>query len=178
MELSENSFVAKYYKWIFHNVLPMDFCTLFWNTLFSIAFFPVIIITRLPLWGNTWYGQTLISRIGWGLLQWASSMVIAVFGLAILHDSWLHWTWVKTMNPILGFFLGLATVIVIILAIVSVVAIVVLLIEGGKWIYYKLDNRTSEKKVKLVQTPAREAHVAIIYNTIRNKYCTKITWKA
>ncbi len=53
MELKENSFLARYYKFMFNGGLPKDFCTLFWNTLIATFLLPIAIpaiIAKSEFW--------------------------------------------------------------------------------------------------------------------------------
>jgi len=145
--------------------LPKDFCTLFWNTLIATIFLPITII---GFWIPEWNKKFMVIKILYGVLFWILSLYIMMLGDLILEK--LGWINIKEMSMFLLLPLGAVTGIMIITMIFGI---------GGGCVYLgqNIYDKIQEKRYGIPFSEKKPSKLSIIWNTIRNKYCTKINWK-
>jgi hypothetical protein len=158
---------------MFNGKLPMDFCTLFWNTLFSVVLLPFTIIAAFPLWKSDCFDdRILFGKWFNGTLLWLATLFFSVCGLGLLEKMQLHF-W-KDLWFIPAMILGLLTFLIFILSIIiAFVVVVILPIEGVKSTrdYYR------EKRWEKMNISPSQPKIVLLWGAIRKKYCTKIDWK-
>ncbi len=169
MELKENSFLAKYYRFMFDN-LPKDFCTLFWNILFATIFFPLT-IAYYPF-AESWNKNAfpLVVRAIFGAIVWMFATLLGVLGAVQLEK--LGWEGFIKLSFFLVVPIGL---VFIILAFAIIIAIAVGTGYGISKVWKAAFPKKEKNYEDEVTTPLSK--LSIIWSTIRNKYCTKIDWK-
>jgi hypothetical protein len=178
MELKSNSFIAHYYRFMFNDKLPKDFCTLFWNTLISIILFPVAISAAIPLWKyENWDDRKLISKFIHGLFIWIGSFIFSLFGYAILIFFKLKF--INYFPFLLQYITGLVALVLLIGIIISIAFLIGLIIQFIRDIISEIKERRYVQKYGDNLNPQvnKTSNIKIMWGTIRNKYCTKIDWK-
>ena len=182
MNFNTNSFLARYYRWMFRGTLPNDFCTLFWNTLLSVIFlpmtclvYPVDLLFRTDKWESSLAGKVVI-----GMIWWVLFFLLPAMGLAVLDEYLPSIGW-KTWNIWLALAVGWLAILIFGLILVLIGAIIFGSFYGLSHLHstIKEDRRLlrelqGEVDINGVSQPSK---LRIILDTIRNKYCTKITWK-
>lgn len=175
-----NSFLGRYYKFIFNGVLPETTCDLYRNILFSIIFFPLFIISAVPLWADeNWENKSLFRKTFNGFLLWFGAFVAGLLGLAILYKAgFIFWNNFPLVPALL---VGLITFVIVF---GGVILTIVGLIWLGMVTYEKtseyFNNKKWERRAAAVNAPQAEkkpSKVQVIIDTLKNKYCSKITWE-
>src|SRR5258705_3952614 len=94
--LKANSFIGRFYKFMFDDTLPETTCQLYRNTILSILLLPMAISAAFPLRKDeSWDQKTLIGKWFNGCIIWISSILIAALGLGVLNE--LHFTFWKEL---------------------------------------------------------------------------------
>lgn len=189
MSFKENSLIAFYYKWMFCGRLPNNLCVFFWNSLLSILLLPLTfpyflfsLISERRLWRNS----GLFDKAAYGLLTYLGVFLAFCFGLGsfekVFGPIWRLWGFWPVMGAAVlglsGLILAFATFI---LAIVGICAGVFYSVEFIKNIFRKkvTIKTVSELGIEYVEHyyEPKVLKIVILWNAIRNKYCTKIEWK-
>lgn len=188
MTIKSNSLIAYYYKWMFRGDLANDFCSLFWNTLFSILLLPLTFPAFLAslIFGHDVWDRKLLDKAFRGLLTYFALFLAFCFGLGtfekVFGNAWRTWGFWEVLGAGFIGFIGLAvTIILIVLSIGGIIAF-------GMWIGVKVKQLFQKKVVYKTRTEngqtyeqhfytPREFKLVAMWNAIRNKYCTKIDWK-
>lgn len=177
MTLDPNSLLGRYYRWMFRGKLPNDFCTLFWNMLLGVLFLPITFIVwpvSLLFRSDGWNAPLAARVLFIGPFYWILFFTIPTIGLSALKqnfgiDLFGANFWVAMA---VGWLAGLAVGLAIVLGFGSIV-----LIAYGFYCtseQYKEDRRLlRELQGDNVEPPK----LRVLWDTIRNKYCTKIEWK-
>ena len=160
MEINKNSFLARYYMFMFDD-LPKDFCTLFWNTLIATIFLPITIVI---FWIPNWSKKSMIVKILYGIIFWILLLVGGIAGGSLIEK--IGWTNFLKMSMFLVIPLGFIALFILILTIVGIGIGICYIVERG---FLKLSKIGLNKE--------KPSKLSIIWSTIRNKYCTKINWK-
>src|SRR6478609_476468 len=108
MEINKNSFLARYYMFMFNNNLPKDFCTLFWNTPLSIILIPLAIPYRIDK--NEWFNSSLTLKTIFGTVWWVLILFIGSIGGMIIEN--LGWTGFIKLSIFLIIPLGLIVMLI------------------------------------------------------------------
>lgn len=186
MEIKSNSWIAIYYRWMFNDKLPNDFCTLFWNTLLSLCSLPLTIpayLTSFAFGNEVWNDRNLLGKMFHGFLTYFGFIVAYFIGLAtwdnVFGSTWKTWDFWSILGVALVGFIGVA--LVVILVILSVVGICAGVYYSTRYLFnkkivYKTKYDNGNEYDNFYYEP-KKFKIAILWNTIRNKYCTKITWK-
>lgn len=173
MTIQTTSFIAKYYRWMFRGELPNNFCTLFWNTLFSVIFLPctIIVFPVAMLFDEyIWHWSSLSAKIFRGVAYWLLFFLLPVFGLVII-DKYVTHAW-KDWNFYLAMAVGWLAIVVFLLIGALVILSIVGIVIGIRSL---ADRYNQNKEIKqLISEPSK---LTVMWDTVRNKYCTKITWK-
>lgn len=159
MTISSSNYIARYYKWIY-NELPMDFCTLFWGSLFIVLCAPFIVIGKLLT-----SKRGAIKEYFWGgVFFWICLFALALFGFAFMRDALK----MSTGNFLLDIVIGILGVILFAGAVISVLAI-------GVGTIYIADKGV--KKWKESHDKDEQSQLSVWIGAIRQKHCTKINWE-
>ena len=181
--------ISNYYKWLFRD-LPNDFCTLWWNTLASLPLLPFLIPAYLVsfIFGryDVWLDRNLLGKAFRGVLTYFLTVVALFFGLAsfekVFGQAWRTWDFWPVLGAAVVGFIGIAVfVIVVIGGIVGICA-------GISWLFTTIRNSFRTKITRNVVDEdgheysrtyyePKELKVVVLWNTLRQKYCKKITWE-
>jgi hypothetical protein len=179
MIIGKTSFIGKYYKWMY-NELPSDFCTLFWKSLISLLFLPLAFpLYFFPDQKANWNNSPIFWKAVGGMLIWLILFLIFLFGFAVLESYYttevlLTWSDFKLIT--LSFLIGILVSGIVIGGIIGII----FLIMGIRELYFFLKYRVTQREVnvdKYGYVITEPSQVVVMWSTIRNKYCTKITWK-
>lgn len=188
MTIKSNSLIAYYYKWMFRGDLANDFCTLFWNTLFSFLLLPLTLPAFIAslVFGHDIWDRNLLSKSFRGLLTYFGLFFAFCFGIGafqeVFGNVWTTWGFWKIMGASLLGLVGLVLTIVLVIGSIAGIC------AGAYYSYMGIKKSLSKKVVYKTYGEngkeyedhyyePKEYKVVVVWNTIRNKYCTKITWK-
>lgn len=155
MKIRSTNPLVRYFNFIFE-YYPIDFCTLFWGSLYAIMFFWL----EIP---GKWYARLTESRrIFWDGVYFYSSLYLLfqfVSGIIWLFGiDWFNVDWIWLLKV-----LGIAIAVLIIgLIIILIVVYLVLFVK--------------DKIQENIVPNDQPSSISIWWATIRGKYCTKIEY--
>jgi hypothetical protein len=173
---------------MFRGALASDFCTLFWNILFSVLSLPLTIPAFLAslVFGEDVWNRNLLDKSFRGLLTYFGLFIGICLGLAAFEeffgDIWHTWGFWPVIGAAL---IGIISIIILMIGfILGVAGVCAVFYYGDRWIRRQFQEKktiefTDEDGSKYNDTYYEDKPIGIVvlWNTIRNKYCTKITWK-
>lgn len=176
MNLSYNSFLARYYRWAIDDKLPPDICTLFWHMLFSVLTLPVSLPGYIPLFrSECWDYETIFGKVWGGVKLWIAFFLFGALGAAAINKQW--WPGILDLPLLLACLIGFLLITTLGITLIALVATICWALNE----LYKTLKRRWEKKDKFYDDiPEIEPPPSWIKQTwaaIRGKYCTKITWR-
>ena len=167
MEINKNSFLARYYMFMFDS-LPDNFCILFWNTLISIILLPFTLMYRTVSGQYDWDMNPLILKTIYGIGIWIAFLLLGILGAGIIQKiGWID-------------FLKMSIFLIIPLGFVAACIFFAICIGIMVGMFYSIEKGWKKLKENKNYDPYKEevpSKFSVIWNTIRNKYCTKINWK-
>lgn len=186
MTIKSNSLIAYYYRWMFRGQLATDFCSLFWNTLFSI---PLLVFT-IPLFiasfvvGRDIWDKTLIEKVFRGVITYFVVFLGICFGLAVFDKVfgyiWKDWGFWQVIGAGLLGLIGIAVGFIVIFGIIIGICWIIFFINSwikDKFIKVVLKEKGDGKFQYVRDYESKPIPIVIFWDTIRKKYCTKIKWK-
>lgn len=173
---------------MFGGKLPKDFCTLFWNTFFSLLFLPFMVVTALmDRWLTVEGLSNCLWRILYGVLVVTATFAIHAVGVISIMKMFTEGADLELAKTLiaygpwlyilfgLAFWIGAALALfAIILACMGVVTLVERFAEAKvkkQWAMSEEERATGAAKQ---DEPSK---VKVTWDTFRNKYCTKIEWR-
>lgn len=128
LDTTKNPFyliLARYYKWMFNGKLSQDFCTLFWNMLFSVLLLPFILVAAFPLWSDScWKETTLAGKFFRSIGLYLAGIFMSAVGYGLLVKE-LHFEELKTYSFFIQFIIGLIACLLLVAAIILALGIIV-----------------------------------------------------
>lgn len=151
MTLNKNNWFAIYYNWIYGNY-PKDICSFFWGTLFAIGVFFLLIPGKLLAPNGD--KNNVVAQFFLGIVAWLCYALTVVIGTLVIDA--FGYEFINLWGFLL---LG---------ALIGALVIAVLLALFIGTIYFTVEKLPETSAVQNTQD---------FVGAIRQKHCTKITWK-